>query len=170
MDVTDTMTDLLACVVDGLDTADRPVCDSGITIGPPVIGPNNCCKCSDAVGQASVFLERVYPVAGNDFSARSTVENCRPGPVAADMTFVITRCYPAMKNNGQMPKLSETTGPSEDLNEDMRIVWAALRCCNVPNLIIRESAVDSDPEGGCSAFAVRVSVLVSMPATGGDVS
>lgn len=160
--VTDTMTTLLACVVAKLDEDERPVCADGITVGPPVIGPQNCCACNEGTGQVSVFLERVYPVDGNSFSAVTRVESCRPGAVAADITFVLARCYPRIDNTGNMPKLSVTTDPSEELNDDMTSVWNALKCCGVPNLVIRESAVDSDPEGGCSAFAVRVSVLVNV--------
>lgn len=161
----ETIDGLLACVVTALEEADRPVCDSGTTIGPPVIGPGQCCDCGESNGQASAFLERVYPVTGNTFDQDTRLENCRPGAVAADITIMVARCYPRINEQGDMPRLDATSVAASELNTDMAVAWAALRCCG--QLAIRESAVDADPEGGCSAFAIRVTSLVSVPALEG---
>jgi hypothetical protein len=48
------------------------------------------------------------------------------------------------------------------LNTDLTAVWNALKCCG-ERIMLRESVVESDPEGGCAGFAIRVTVLVSMP-------
>lgn len=165
-DPTTTMDDLVACVCAALESIDRPVCECGLTVGPPEPGPTGCCQCVEGGvgGQASAFLERLYPVDnGTTFDQVLRLENCRPGMVAADITIVVIRCYPAMDEQGNMPTLEETTLAAQELNTDMVAVWNALKCCG-ENIGIRESAVDADPEGGCSAFAIRVTTLVSLPA------
>lgn len=158
--VTDTMTALQTCVCEALEDADRPVCGCGFTVGPPMIGPAQCCTCATGTGQVVVFLERMYPSDGvAPYDQVPRLENCRPGPVAADFTIVLSRCYPTLDKTGNGPSLDATTAAADDLNADMSVVWKALQCCG-SNIVIRESAVDADPEGGCSAFAVRVTTLV----------
>lgn len=161
-DTTTLMNNLVGCVVEALDQVDRPVCDHGLTIGPPVIGLEQCCTCDTASGQVTANLERWYPADGVTFEQVTRTEPCRPGPVAADLTLVVTRCYPRVDDTGHMPELVDTTGAAEDLNTDMGAVWQALLCCGT-KLVIRESAVDADPDGGCSAFAVRVTALITVP-------
>jgi hypothetical protein len=80
---------------------------------------------------------------------------------AADFTIVVTRCYPTVDEQGNMPDLDTTTEFTTDLHTDLGLVWNALKCCGSP-IVFRESAVDSDPDGGCSAFAVRVTVPVTL--------
>lgn len=162
--VSETMDTLLGCVVDALAAVERPVCDLGTTIGPPVIGPDTCCKCSggDSDGRVVGFVERTYPVNGNDFEQVIPL-NCRRTPIAADIVLVVIRCFPRISETGVMPSLEKTSTAADGLNTDMAAVWNAVECCG-ENLGIREAAVDSDPEGGCSAFAIRVTTLVSMPA------
>lgn len=159
-----TLDTLLGCVVDALAAVERPVCDSGTTIGPPVFGPGECCKCSggDSDGRVVGFVERTYPVNGNDFEQVIPL-NCRRTPIAADIVLVVIRCFPRISETGVMPSLEKTSTAADGLNTDMAAVWNAVECCGA-NLGIREAAVDSDPEGGCSAFAIRVTTLVSMPA------
>lgn len=159
-----TMDALISCVVDSLAAIERPVCDSGSTIGPPVIGPGECCKCSggDSDGRVVGYVERTYPVDGASFEQVIPL-NCRRTPIAADIVLVVVRCFPRIDNQGNMPNLTKTSTAAAALNADMAAVWNAVECCG-ENLGIREAAVDSDPEGGCSAFAIRVTTLVSMPA------
>lgn len=161
-DLDTTIDDLLACVVNALEAADRPVCSEGLTIGPPPW--QICCECdTDTSGRASAFLERIYPVSsGTTFEQETRLENCRPGAVAADISIVVRRCYPAAHENLTMPDLDETTPPAHDLNTDITVVWTALKCCG--SVAVREAGVDADPVGGCSAFAIRVTSLVSIPA------
>lgn len=163
-DLTTTMDDLVECVRVALEGIDRPVCDSGTTVGPPVVGLAQCCDCGCAdcgSGQVSAFLERVFPADGDTLQQATRVENCRPGVTAADITVVVTRCYPRIDETGNMPNLETTSTAADELNIDVATVWQALKCCG-PKIVFRESAVDSDPDGGCSAFAVRVTVPVSL--------
>lgn len=164
-DLTTTMDALVACVVEALDSIDRAVCKDGLTVGPPAPGPMGCCdKCgtNNLGGQVSGFLERVYPAdRTNDGIEQVTRVNCRSGSTAADITLVVLRCYPSMDAKGNMPPLDKTTPYAHDLNTDMTAVWNALKCCSTGSEI-RESAVDADPEGGCSAFAIRVTTMVNM--------
>ena len=164
-DLTTKMDALVACVSEALTDIDRPACSQGLTIGPPEPGPAGCCnKCgSNAVGgQVSGFLERVFPAEKTREGIQEIqMQTCRNGSTAADITLVVLRCYPSMDNKGNMPKLSETTPFAHNLNDDMTAVWAALKCCN-QGVEIRDSGVDGSPEAGCSAFAIRVTVMVSM--------
>lgn len=162
--VSDTINALVSCVCSALETADRPVCSCGLTVGPPVVGLEQCCECeTGAGGQVAGFLERVYPADGQTLEQVTRLENCRPGAVAADFSIVVTRCYPRIDTTGHMPDLDTTTPVAEDLHTDIQTAWNALACCGT-NVVIRESAVDADPEGGCSAFAIRVTALVAIPA------
>lgn len=164
-DLSTTLQTLIDCVCSALADADRPVCACGMTVGPPVIGPAQCCECDgDTGGQVTGNLERVFPVTGVLLESDTRVENCRPGLVAADFTIVVTRCYPTLDEQGNMPDLDQTTDATIGLHTDVGLVWNALKCCGT-NLVFRESAVTADPDGGCSAFAVRVTVPVSMGAS-----
>lgn len=171
--LSDTMDALVACAVEALDNINRAVCRSGLTAGPPAPGPMGCCnKCgSDNLGgQVSGFLERVYPAEKTrDGIQEAPRLTCRGGATAADITVVVLRCYPAMDNKGNMPLLDATTPYAHELNDDLAAVWNGLLCCGT-DTEIRESAVDADPEGGCSAFAIRVTTLVSLPSAVLDVS
>lgn len=161
-DLTTVMGALTACVCDALEAVERPACDCGLTIGVPAQGPAGCCECQDGVGgNVSAFLERVYPADPSTYEQVTRREDCRPGSTAADISVVVVRCYPKMDEVGNMPTLETTTTFAENLNTDMAAVWTGLKCCGTP-LVIRDSAIQGDPEGGCSGFAIRVSVLVSM--------
>lgn len=163
---------LVACASSALEAVDRPVCDSGLTIGVPAQGPAGCCEdCgSDSGGHVSGFLERVYPADPTTLEQVAPVFPCRPTATAADISIVTVRCYPAMDEQGNMPDLETTTPYAHNLNDDMMAVWSGLICCGT-KLIIRDSAIQGDPEGGCSGFAIRVSVLVNMNVdVSGDVS
>lgn len=166
-DLTTTMDTLIGCAQTALaeigEDGERATCTHGLTVGPPAPGPAGCCECSTgAGGQVSAHLERTYPVNGLDFEQVTLPANCRPTATAADITVVVIRCYPAMDEDGAMPTLDETTPFAENLNTDLSAVWNALACCGDFQLALREAAIDSDPEGGCSGFAVRVSVLVKL--------
>jgi hypothetical protein len=129
-----------------------------------MIGPQQCCACDDTPGgQASAFLERLYPADGTTFEQVTRPENCKKGPIAADISLVVTRCYPTIDAQGNAPDLSVFTTAAEELNTDMAAAWNGLMCCG-SKIVFRESAVDADPDGGCSAFVIRVTVLVQLPA------
>lgn len=170
-DLTTVMDALTACVCDALEVIERPACGCGLTIGVPAEGPAGCCDCEQGVGgKVSAFLERVYPADATTYEQVTRVENCRPGATAADISVVVVRCYPSMDDQGNMPSLETTTEFAHNLNTDMSAVWSALKCCGT-TLVIRDSAIQGDPEGGCSGFAIRVSVLVNMNTdVSGDVS
>lgn len=162
--LTATMDALMACVQTRLADGDRPACTYGKTIGLPAPGPAGCCDgCNNgAGGQVSAFLERTYPVNGVDFEQVALPANCRPTATAADISIVVLRCYPSLDEQGNMPSLDDTSPFADNLNTDLSAVWDALTCCEGFKLAVREAAIDADPEGGCSGFAVRVSVLVRL--------
>lgn len=161
--LTATMDALIACVCTALDDIDRAVCQCGLTIGVPALGPAGCCECDEgAGGSAAAFLERVYPADPTTFEQVAVLANCKPFSTAADISVTVVRCYPSLSDVGNMPNLDTTTPFAQNLNTDMTAVWNALKCCG-ERLVLRESLVEADPEGGCSGFAIRVSVMVSMP-------
>lgn len=169
-DLGTTMDSLLACLCEKLAEAGRPVCEDkcGHTIGPPVIGPTVCCECDDTDdtddtgpgGQLSVTLQRMYPVDGTTFAQVARLENCRPGAVAADLAFTLTRCHPTIDETGTPPTLVDVAPYADGVVDDVQTLWNALFCCPNFSVVIRDTAVDSDPQGGCSAIGLRVSVLV----------
>lgn len=169
--LTDTMDALVACACEALEAVDRPACDCGLTIGVPAQGPAGCCECNDGVGgNVSGFLERVYPADPTTYEQITRREDCKPGSTAADISIVVVRCYPSMDEQGNMPDLDTTTEFAHNLNTDMAAVWSGLKCCDTA-VVIRDSAIQGDPEGGCSGFAITVSVLVNMNVdVSGDVS
>lgn len=161
-DLTTVMQALNTCVCEALEGIDRPACDCGLTIGVPAQGPSGCCECNEGVGgNVAAFLERVYPADPTTYEQIAPLFPCRDNGTAADISVTVVRCYPSMDAQGNMPDLSTTTTYAENLNTDMAAVWSALKCCGT-KLIIRDSAIQGDPEGGCSGFAIRVTVLVSM--------
>lgn len=160
--LSDVMDALTACACEALEAIDRPTCDCGLTIGVPALGPAGCCECDTGVGgNVAAFLERVYPVDATTYEQVTRREDCRPGATAADISVVVVRCYPKVDEQLQVPTLEDTTPYAHELNTDMAAVWSGLKCCGT-SLVIRDSAIQGDPEGGCSGFAIRVSVLVNM--------
>lgn len=169
-DLTTTMDSLVACLCSALENIDRATCECGLTIGIPGPGPAGCCECDeDAGGQAAGYLERVYPADPTTFEQITTLANCRPSAKAADVVLTVIRCYPTMTEQGQMPDMATTTEFAHNMNSDITAAWNALECCG-ERLVIREAFTQGDPEGGCSGFAIRVSVMVSMPQSGVDPS
>jgi hypothetical protein len=168
--LTTIMDTLTECVCSALEAINRPACDCGLTIGVPAFGPNGCCECDGTTGgKVATFVERVYPADPYTWEQIAPKFPCStPNVTAADLSVTVLRCYPALSETGQMPQMDVTTEYAHNLNTDMAAVWTALKCCG-EQLIIRDSAVESDPEGGCSGFAIRVSVLVNMNLVG-DVS
>lgn len=162
--LSEVMDSLTECVCTALETIGRPTCDCGLTIGVPALGPAGCCECDGGVGgNVAAFLERVYPVDATTYEQVVRREDCRPGATAADISVTLIRCYPKVDEQLQVPTLDDTTPYAHDLNTDMAAVWSALKCCETP-IVFRDSAIQGDPQGGCSGFAIRVSVLVSMAA------
>lgn len=162
-DLNTTMDSLVACLCSTLENIDRATCECGLTIGIPDPGPAGCCECDEGSGgQAAAYLERVYPIDPTTFEQITTLANCKPTAKGADVVLTVLRCYPMMTEQGQMPDLETTTESAHDMNTDLTAAWNAIECCG-ERLVIREAIVDGDPEGGCSGFAIRVTVLVSMP-------
>lgn len=159
--LSDTMSNLVACVCDALADIDRPTCDCGLTVGTPVAGPQQCCECDGGGGQVAGFLERTFAADGVTLEQVTRFENCKPGPIGADISIVVTRCYPTLNEQGMMPALDVTTDAANNLNADLSAAWQGLLCCGM-KVAVREAAVDSDPEGGCSGFAIRVTALVKL--------
>jgi hypothetical protein len=164
-DLTTKMDALVACVSEALAGIDRAACSTGLTVGPPEPGPAGCCsKCGGTTvgGQVTGFLERVFPAEKTREGIQEVqAQTCRNGSTAADVTLVVLRCYPSMDTQGNMPSLDKITPYAHSLNDDMTTVWAALKCCDQA-VEIRDSGVDASPEAGCSAFAIRVTLMVSM--------
>lgn len=109
-----------------------------------------------------MFLERLYPAS--DLTRVTRIETCRTGGWAADITVIVTRCYPTLNEHGEIPFVEDTRTYAEALHDDLQIVLRGIICCTGLRLLIRDTAVDGDPEAGCSVFAIRVTVDVT-PAT-----
>jgi hypothetical protein len=175
-DVDTTARLLLACITDKLTAEERPVCRSYPTVGPPVIAFTTCCECQvevpdpaypgetmevDASGEATIHLEQMYD-ADSNLEQINPIHACRRTTVAADMTIIVTRCYPRIDENGEMPDPDEVDEAALALHEDVKTIWRALTCpCNELRLRVRGVAVDAPPDAGCSVIAARVTVEVS---------
>lgn len=155
---------LLACVGEALEDAQRPVCASYATVGPPVIGPMNCCECGGGqTGEATINFERLYDANPETLQQVTPVHPCKRTVTVADFSIVLTRCYPRIDESGQMPSPDEVDEASALLHEDVRDIYAALTCtCSGYRLIVQEVAVNAMPEAGCSVIASRVSVEVDL--------
>lgn len=147
----------------GLIDAGRPVCSSRATIGPPVIGLVECCECDqDTSGQLSTNLERAFPADGTTLEEISgLVGTCPTLTTAADFSLVLARCYPRINDDGEMPSADETTSATGLMYADITAVVKALMCSG-QKIRLREVVIQSDPDGGCSAFTVRVTVPVKL--------
>lgn len=154
---------LLSCVCTALEDADRPACACYATIGPPIVGP--CCECEEGSGisgDLTINFEAMYPADANTLDRVTRVYPCRTaGAVAADFTLVLTRCYPVLGEDGQLPSPEEQATAADGLHDDGDVLWRALTCCPDVRLRWRDMAVASDPEGGCSMIGARVTVEVT---------
>jgi len=156
---------LLDCVCAALEEAERPACNCYPTIGPPLVGP--CCECEDGsgiTGDLTINFETMYPADVRTLDRVTQVYPCRQRAVAADFTIVLTRCYPTVTKTAdgiELPTIEDQEQAAEDLGRDLNIVWQALTCCPGMSMRWRDLAVDSDPEGGCSMLAARITVDVS---------
>lgn len=160
------MTALLACMSTKLDEAGRGICNTGITAGAPVLGPNACgCSsdCENPGGQLTVTLQRMYPIDANTFSQVVALEDCRPGAVGADLAFTLARCHPTIDETGNYPDLDTLAPYADGVVQDAQIVWSTFQCpCETGmRVVIRSVSTDSDPLGGCSAVGVTITVLVT---------
>lgn len=152
---------LLDCVCAVLEEAGRPACNCYATVGPPMVGP--CCECEDTgvSGDLTINFETMYPADSRTLERVVRIYPCRAGVVAADFTVVLTRCYPTVGEDLQLPSPEEQDDAASDLHKDANLLWRALTCCPGVRLRWRDLAVDSDPEGGCSMIAARVTVEVT---------
>lgn len=154
--------ELLQCVCQRLTDQERPACACFATVGPPVIAL--CCECEeDTSGELTIHLERLYDADPETLAQVTTrVHPCRRSVTAADLTIILTRCYPMVDENGEMPESAEQDSAATLLHNDVSDVYAALICgCSDIRLVVQEVAVDSMPEAGCAVLAARVSVEVA---------
>lgn len=152
---------LLACACGALEDAERPACACYATIGPPVVGL--CCECGDegTTGELTINFEDLYPADAETLQRTNRVYPCRGGVRAADITLVLSRCFPTVDEAGQMPDPTAVQEAADELHRDADILWQAITCCaGISRLVWRGLSVDSDPEGGCSMIAARVTVEV----------
>lgn len=150
---------LLDCACQFLEDAARPACQCYPTIGPPVVGP--CCTCDEegSSGNLTINFETMYPADANTLERVVRVFPCRRGgTTAADFTLVLTRCYPTLGDDGQLPAVEDIEEAAHDLHVDGNLLYDALTCCPDVRVRWRDLVVDSDPEGGCSIIAARITV------------
>lgn len=174
-EVNTTLEALLGCLSEALETSGRPVCRTGITVGPPVLGPSACCPdCGEGGpgGQLSVAVVRMFPADGASFEQVAVVANCRPTAVAAEIVFTLARCHPVIDQMGVPPSLDDVALFAEGANDDLQTMWNALICpdCSDYRLLIQEAGIETDPEGGCSAVGLLVTVMVKPATPNPDVS
>lgn len=152
---------LLSCVCVALEEAGRPACSCGKVVGPPVVR-TPCCECDGTpgvTGDLTINFETKYPADPETLDRVTRVYPCRRGTAnAADFTLVLTRCYPTVQEDLQLPSPEEWDEATEEFHEDVDIMWKALTCCPGVRLRWRDLVVTSDPEGGCSYLAARVTV------------
>lgn len=163
-DLDTTAQQLLACVCEALaaEDVDRPVCSCYKTIGPPVIGL--CCECSSGTtGEATIHVEQVYDCDSETLEQVTRVHPCRRGTTAADMTIVVTRCYPTIDEQGQMPDTDDQDVAATSMHDDIGVVFKALTCgCADIRLTVRNIAVDAPPDAGCAVLVARVTAEVKL--------
>lgn len=159
---------LLACVCDALADEGRPTCQCYATVGDPVIGL--CCSCegdgysADApTGEVTVHLEQIYDVDPATLQQVTPIRPCRKTTTAADITLVVTRCYPTVDEFGNMPDPDAADAAATLLHDDVTTVWNALTCgCFDGRMIVTQVAVGAPPEGGCAVLIARVTVEVKL--------
>lgn len=151
---------LLSCLCEALEDAERPVCACYATIGPPVVGL--CCECSTGTtGEATVHVEQVYDADPNDLTQVNRVHPCNRSTTAADLTLVVTRCYPTLDESRNMPPTEDQDEAALSMHDDITTVWKALTCgCFTGRLTVRNVSVDAMPDAGCAVLAARVTVEV----------
>lgn len=162
LDLNDTTRELLACLCEALDTAERPSCACYATIGPPVVGL--CCECeTGATGETTVHVEQVYDADPETLQQVTRIHPCRRSTTAADITLVVTRCYPMLDEQGNMPSEDVQNAAATSMHDDLAVVWKALTCgCSDVRLTVRNISVDAMPDAGCSILAARVTAEVRL--------
>lgn len=158
---------LLACICTRLEQDQRPVCSCFATVGPPVVAL--CCECEKQTpgaeftptGDATIHFERIYDADPSTLEQVTRIHPCKRSTTVADFSIVVTRCYPTLNEDGEMPDHEDQDEAATEMHADVSAVFAALTCgCNGAALIVREIAVDAMPEAGCAILAARVSVEV----------
>jgi hypothetical protein len=162
-DIQTTADALLDCVCAALADIGRPTCACFNVIGDPMVIQATCCECEPGTtGELTIHLERLYDVDPTTLSPVDRVRPCKRSTVAADFAFVLTRCYPTVTEDGQLPDPEDQDAAARDLNQDAAAIWTALTCCEgVDPRIIREVAVEAAPQAGCSAVLARVTIPVN---------
>jgi hypothetical protein len=146
------------------DTTARAIleCVCEATVGPPVVAL--CCECdTNTTGDLTIHFERLYDADPSTLEQVSRVHPCRNSTMVADFSLVLTRCYPMLDEQGNMPDSDTQDIAATDMHADIQTVFKALTCgCVESSFILGEIAVDAMPDSGCMVLAVRVSTEVSM--------
>lgn len=160
--LSDTIETVLGCVCDALSVAERPVCHCYQVVGTPMWRP--CCDCTDcatcsdsASGELVAWVENLYPVDQN-LQPSLRIESCRRGAWAADIALQLTRCYPAVTEDAQLPDPDALDVVAREFNEDLTALRKALTCCSGVRLVWRSLGAETPPEGGCSYLTAHVTV------------
>lgn len=150
----------LSCVCIALEEAARPACQCYPTIGEPLWRP--CCECGDTgtSGELTASLETMYPIDGNTLLPSPRIEACRKGPWGADIALDLTRCFPTLQEDGELPPQDEVGTAAREMHDDADIIRRALTCCPDLRLRWRSLGVDLDPNGGCSKLTARITVAL----------
>lgn len=168
-DLDTTAREILACVCEALEEASRPVCACYSSVGPPM--GVLCCSCdgedtdyygpTTTTGSAVVYLEQVYDAAPDTLEQVTRIHPCSRSTTAADLTILVTRCYPTIGADLQPPDTDQVDEAATLMHEDVTTVWKALTCgCSGIRLRVQGVGVNAAPEGGCAALAARVTVEV----------
>lgn len=160
--ITATRQDLLDCVCDALAEAGRPVCECYGTIGSPMV--SNCCECEEGVsGEVSVSFAALREASPETLRQVTRIRPCKGGIVVAEFHIILSRCFPTLTEEGEVPDKEEQTQAAYDIEHDVSVIWNALTCCLERDLerTIDEFQVENDPTGGCSYLAIRVSAVVN---------
>lgn len=167
-DLDTTVRAILDCVCDALTEAGTPVCSCYATVGPP--NAVLCCECGQddsysgdgtVSGEATVNVVQVYDADPNDLTQIDRIHPCNRSTTAADIALVVTRCYPMVDEDGNMPDTDAQDEAATGMHADVETVWKALTCgCFGSRLIVRNVAVNAPPQGGCALLGALVTVEV----------
>lgn len=174
MAISQTARDILACVCSAFEEAARPLCKCYGTVGNPYVV--NCCDCDESTdpdvegrGQAIFQVERIFETNEDLQEVTNRVYPCkRAGYKAMNMTIWITRCWPTIDEQGYLDP-DDVDAATDEVLDDMETLYRAFVCCPEHRLIVRQVAVQSDPQAGCSTIVGQVTVEVKVENTAAEV-
>lgn len=158
----DTAQAVLDAVTDALSDALRPVCESYVSLGIPVIA--SCCDCDDegTNGEVSIHFRRLFDADSSTLNEVQRVRPCRGGVIAAQYRIILARCSPIINERGELPESGEITDAALDQMLDSEIMWQALVCSGM-DLRIDDISPDLSEPGMCSLVYMDVTVAVTVP-------